>query len=195
MYLPCLLPPTQAFIFCSLDSYYPWVIRGGESCRWLRCIIFPIPMLLWYIRFLKIFQRVFPVETAFLIQFSFPFLYHVSRKAPAKGWPAASASSMIPCIQSLVSLLFLYSWVLLACQAFLRPGNGTVLQGLMCSAFFTKPWLTAWVAPTLPFSAIGKILRGLVLCCFLCVSVGSHRHLGERMISLIYIYAWYTVIY
>lgn len=23
----CPLPPTQAFIFCSLDSYYPWVIR------------------------------------------------------------------------------------------------------------------------------------------------------------------------
>lgn len=123
MYLPCLLPPTQAFIFCSLDSYYPWVIRGEEACRWLRRVVFPIPMLLWYILFLKIFQRVFPVETPFLIQFSFPFLYHVSRKGPAKGWPAASASSMIPCIQSLVPFLFLYSWVLLACQAFLWSGQ------------------------------------------------------------------------
>ena len=143
LYLSCVLTPTQAFILCSLDSYYPWVTREerglGDGQK-----------VLDFLSLCCILIFSFFFDSIFLIQTSFPLLQHAPRKAPAKDWTVASTSSMSLCIQSLVSLQFLYSGGLLACNTFFwpgkcycssRPGFHRVLHSLWNPAWLLQPWL------------------------------------------------------
>lgn len=66
--LPCLLLPTPAFIFCSLDAFYPWVIRERGVAD--GCFL----VLRHSCSFSKNLPEVSPIEIAFVIQTSFPGL-------------------------------------------------------------------------------------------------------------------------
>lgn len=164
----------------------------GEVCRWLRHIFYLYVALIN--SFLNIFQRLSPPERAFLIKIFSHTPIMFQEKAAAKGGPAASAPSMSLCIQSLVPFCSFTP----GSSSSAMPSSGQIelfCKASLCSAFSTKPWMAASVFQTLSCSVLGKILPCLVLCCFLCVRVGSHKCLGPRIVFLAYIYGCYTVTY
>lgn len=113
-----------------------------------------------------------------------PLLYHVLRKAATKGWPAASASSTSLCIQSLVPLPFLYSGAPLACHASLWPSkwNCSARPACACLLYETSAdcFIPSWSSSLLPL----ENLPCGILCCFPCVSVGSHSAWGKEHLWL-----------
>lgn len=145
MYLPHFLTSTQAFIFCSFDSYYPWVIREERvlTVGW-ESIVFPISMLLSFILFLKIFQRLFPMEAVFLIQASFPFPHQVSRRAPCQRLTSCLCFFNVTVHSKFSSPSDPLLWGLpcLQCLRLVRQ-MPPFFKVSLCSVFSMKSWLTA----------------------------------------------------